>query len=95
VVHEPSRDARPVEAAKTFEPRHLHPDAELLQADSAFCIIDAVLLCRGIRIHPRPALSSTGHLTAAGSARAGVRAVRLDAGGDVRLTQLLEVFQIA
>lgn len=43
-VLEPARDAVQMESAEAFQTGHVDADLELLEADGALCVVDAVLL---------------------------------------------------
>lgn len=92
VVDKPRRDAGPVKPAQTLQPRHLHIDSKLLQADRALRIVHAVLLGGRVRVHARPPWRGRRVLAASAlAARAAVHAMRLDAHVDVRLAERLEL----
>jgi hypothetical protein len=51
MLHEPIHDAPAMKPAETLEPRHLRADLELLEADGALGVVDAVLFGGAVDEH--------------------------------------------
>ena len=95
MVDKPRRNAGAVKATKTLQSSHGHADRKFLKAYRALGVVDAVLLRRDVGIHARPSRSRRKCRILVSGSRAAVRAVRLDARGNVRFPVSLEACKLS